>query len=358
MKRIVDKIILLICIVLFVMWKAYNYQTAAALFLYVGLSCVYEYSREQRILKWSCVLSIAAAFFWSPTALFVPLLAYDLFSEKEWIWLGAGAVLSARGYAQYGIEGGIVFALLFIVSGIFSIMTGKYQQLEQEHKRQRDDGRELELVLKNKNKALIDRQDYEVHLATLRERNRIAREIHDNVGHLLSRSILQTGALKAVNTQQELIEPLHSLTDTLDQAMTSIRESVHNLHEESLDLRISIENILKEYPMYTINFVYEIDADLSKDLKYCFLAVIKEAFSNVVKHSNASEIQIRLKEFSELHQLLFRDNGAGYQEERNKGIGLENMKDRVYALGGNLYLQHENGFQIFISVPKTERKEK
>ena len=50
-------------------------------------------------------------------------------------------------------------------------------------------------------------QDYEIHLATLKERNRIAREIHDNVGHLLSRSLLQTGALQVMNHDKALDAP-------------------------------------------------------------------------------------------------------------------------------------------------------
>ena len=47
-------------------------------------------------------------------------------------------------------------------------------------------------MLTQKNKDLLEKQDYEIHVATLKERNRIAREIHDNVGHMLSRSLLQS----------------------------------------------------------------------------------------------------------------------------------------------------------------------
>lgn len=60
-------------------------------------------------------------------------------------------------------------------------------------------------MLQEKNKNLMEKQDYEIYLATLRERNRIAREIHDNVGHMLSRSILQMGALITIHKE----EPLH-----------------------------------------------------------------------------------------------------------------------------------------------------
>ena len=63
-----------------------------------------------------------------------------------------------------------------------------------ELKRTRDDSRERDLLLSQKNKALLEKQDYEIYNATLKERNRIAREIHDNVGHVLSKFILMLGA--------------------------------------------------------------------------------------------------------------------------------------------------------------------
>ena len=58
--------------------------------------------------------------------------------------------------------------------------------------------------LQKKNKALQEKQNYEIYAATLRERNRIAREIHDNVGHLLSRTILLTGAAKTLNRDKNM----------------------------------------------------------------------------------------------------------------------------------------------------------
>ena len=83
----------------------------------------------------------------------------------------------------------------------------------------RDDSVEASLYLKEKHNALLAQQDYELHVATLTERNRIAREIHDNVGHLLTSSILQTGALQVINKDQLLDSPLQNLSDTLNCAI-------------------------------------------------------------------------------------------------------------------------------------------
>ena len=86
--------------------------------------------------------------------------------------------------------------------------------------------KELTTQLVEKNKAMQRNQDYEIYLATLKERNRIAREIHDNVGHMLTRSILQLGALSVINKDETVGEAINDLSGTLNTAMTSIRSSV------------------------------------------------------------------------------------------------------------------------------------
>ena len=106
--------------------------------------------------------------------------------------------------------------------------TKKYDKLDREFRKTIDDGEEKTLLLAEKNRALIEKQNYEIYAATLRERNRIAREIHDNVGHVLSRTILLTGAAKALNKDQNLDPILNGLDDSLNSAMDSIRSSVHD----------------------------------------------------------------------------------------------------------------------------------
>ena len=146
---------------------------------------------------------------------------------------------------------GMVFGLLYSVFGFLLAFfmernTTKSQILEEKLRRTQDDSKERSLLLSQKNKALQEKQDYEIYLATLRERNRIAREIHDNVGHMLSRSILQMGALITIHKEEPLHGQLAGVGETLNQAMNSIRESVHDLHDESIDLRQSIAEATRE----------------------------------------------------------------------------------------------------------------
>lgn len=226
-----------------------------------------------------------------------------------------------------------------------------YQLLHQLHQI-RDDNMESTMILQQRNMALIEKQDYEIHVATLSERNRIAREIHDNVGHMLTRSILQTGALKVINKDPSLEEPLTTLHDTLNTAMTSIRTSVHDLHDESIDLHNALLDTITPVSSPNIVLEYDMGNELPKEIKYAFISIVKEAVNNMQKHSNADSARITLREHPGFYHLLIQDNGTVISPAENEGIGLSNMKERIHALKGNIRISTENGFTINISIMK------
>lgn len=286
---------------------------------------------------------------------------------QKWVpLLAVGAFLGT--YRQLGIRSGIFWGLTLLLAVYLSIRSRKIVSLEEEMIRQRDSSTELNLMLKDKNKNLMEKQDYEIYLATLKERNRIAREIHDNVGHMLSRSILQIGALLTIEKEGMVHEQLESMKDTLNLAMNSIRESVHDLHDDSVDLQQAITDAVEEMKKkYTLSVDYDMSKQVPRNVKYCFIATVKEAMSNVVKHSNASKVDILLREHPGFFQLSIADNGTTGSEKdslnlsnpleieaKEGGIGLQNMRERVGNLNGTIQLRYEKGFHIFISIPKNE----
>ena len=185
-----------------------------------------------------------------------------------------------------------LFALSFIAVW-FNVFCNHYTELKQEFIINRDNSAELTIALKNKNRYLIEKQDNEIYLATLHERNRIAREIHDNVGHMLSRSILQIGAVLTINKDEALEPHIKGIKDTLDMAMTSIRTSVHDLHDESIDLNEAIKEIVeKDLKNYEVNIDFDMSNDVPRNIKYCFISILKETSSNIIKHSNADKVVI------------------------------------------------------------------
>ncbi len=287
-------------------------------------------------------------------------------------------ILDARGYVA-GIAACCLGAALYIspdralvcfaavgcvIAGMIQYQTGRYRLLDARYRRTRDDSVEKNMLLREKNQSILEKQDYEIYTATLKERNRIAREIHDNVGHMLSRSILMVGAMKAVHGEDSLKEPLYQLEDTLNAAMTSVRESVHDLHDEAVNLKEVLESLTGEYTFCQARLVYDMGYEVPREIRYGFIAIVKEALNNVMKHSDATWVQVVAREHPGMYQLIIEDNGtsgdgrygekpyAAGTQDRHKGIGIRNMKERVDAFGGNLEIQTQKGWRIHITVPK------
>ena len=169
---------------------------------------------------------------------------------------------------------------------------------------------------------------------------------------MLTRSILQIGAIKTINKDEMLAEHLNNLHDTLGTAMTNIRESVHDLHDESIDLRNAILDIINPIKGPDITFDYDMSKNIPKNIKYCFISVVKEAINNTIKHSNADKINIILREHPGFYQLLIEDNGKNININYQSGIGLGNIEDRVKSLNGNIKILTDDGFKILISIVK------
>lgn len=284
---------------------------------------------------------------------FAPAIAYVLFRRKKGPWLYINGAFYLYTFAANKL------GLLPFCLGLFGILmayqlnrfANSYIKLDTLYKHSQDDSRELNLLLTEKNQSLLEKQNYEIYTAKLKERNRIAREIHDNVGHLLSRSILIVGALKAVNPSQTIAEPIDTLDATLNSAMDSIRRSVHDLHDEAINLDETINGLVKDFTFCPIAFRYDMGRNIPKEVKYSFISITKEALSNIIKHSNASHVHIVMREHPALYQLCIEDNGTQFNSE-DTGIGLLNMRERILSLKGNIQFLSENGFKIFITIPK------
>ena len=253
----------------------------------------------------------------------------------------------------------IVTAFLLIAAAArMAVQNVQKQNLICRLKEIRDSDMELNLTLRDKNQILMESQENEVRMATLQERNRIAREIHDHVGHMLTRSILQMGALQTVYQQEPLHSQLSEVKITLNHAKNSIRESVHDLHGDSVDLRLSVEEALEQLrDRCHVTLDYDLVQEVPQNVRFCFIATVKEAVSNIIRHSDCSEVHVMLREHPALYQLVVEDNGHNIGSCDQNGMGLGNMRERVEALQGHIRIDKDNGFRIFISVPKKSAEE-
>lgn len=337
----------------FTLHIVYGYQINSVLLLLFALFCTFSVDISKPWLRYLCIIShLFLCFFLPPLCLYLPLLMYDVY-QKSYAWyyylpFFLTAFLSIYPHPLLGL------LLLFMGAA----MMIKHKQIDAEdlldtYMRQRDATREVTILMEEKNHDLLLQQDYEVRLATLNERNRIAREIHDNVGHLLSSSLLQMGALQVINQQDTLQEPLLTLKDTLNQAMTSVRSSVHDLHEEALNLEIELQKLIQQFTFCEVTLTYDIEYPLEKELIYHLLSIVKEGLHNVMKHSNATHVDILVREQPKFYQLILLDNGTKNSSSKT-GIGLHNIAQRVQQYHGYLNITQTAGFRIFITLPKEQ----
>lgn len=315
-------------------------------------SCYFLESRKIRIF-FCCLYVIGACF--SPVFFFFYPVVFYLLLREQWLFFGLLGFLFYLYHISISdmMTVQIFFGCLaFAVSWVLQTRTQEYQQLNLQFYNTKDDSQEREILLTEKNESLLEKQNIEIYTATLKERNRIAREIHDNVGHVLSRSILLTGALKTLNTQPDLSPMLENLDISLNAAMDSIRTSVHDLHDEAINLEEVVWKMVNEFTFCPVQFNYDMGKELPRDIKYCFISITKEAFANIIKHSNATKVTILMREHPALYQLCIEDNGTRIVSDTHSGIGLSNMRERTHSLNGTFQIIQEHGFKIFITIPK------
>lgn len=354
-NKLIDKLMLLILCGLGVLFTGVSAEVIGALLIAVTVSALNSYSEQKTVIP-LCMCYCAAVFFWLGLALFLPMMAYDLAGQKRRLCLIAPAAVVLFTLAAGEITVFLLAFLFSIFAWILRSRTDGYEAVQEKFYLVQDNSKEKEAHLERKNRELMEKQDYEVRLATLTERNRIAREIHDNVGHLLTRSLLQVGAMQVVNQQDEgLNSQLSMVKDTLSDAMDNIRSSVHDLHDDSLELKIQLYSLIETFDFCPVAFTYEAES-VPKQVQYCFAAVVKEALSNIARHSNATQASVMVLEHPALYQLMVEDNGTKRGKEDPNGIGLQNMRDRVEALCGIFRTEQKKGFRVFISVPKRQEE--
>jgi len=352
MGKLLDKLIVfLLCVALYV-------QYVHGLYSVVPVICAVSASALNSYLErdaWALGVFIAywAVCLLSPGFLFfLPLICYDIFSTRGQYAAFAALVPIVAAMNALTPAVCLFIALFTVISWFIKYRAVSIERIKSGYIALRDTAREFSLQLEAKNQELLDKQDYEINLATLNERNRIARDIHDSIGHVLSNSILQTGALMATCKDDEALhKSLTTLKDTLVRGMDSVRDSIHGLYDESIDLYTEAKALADGFRFCEVTLDYDIAGNPEKKVKFTLLAVIKEALSNIIRHSDATRVTITLTEHPALYQLAVRDNGSK-KEQSGEGIGLKNITQRVQGLKGIVNISDENGFSVFVSIPK------
>lgn len=294
---------------------------------------------------------IILSIFYCPLIIFTPVIIYDFLLTKYQPFMLLSLVPVGINYNKFSYVQLIIFIAVIACCLLLKKWNAKIIEMKSSLHKQRDDMTEQSINMQRQIDELTSQQDSECNLAALNERNRIAREIHDNVGHLLSSSILQIAAIMAITKDEKVKANLAVVKSTLDEGMNSIRKSVHNLNNESIDLFDNIKKVTDDFKFCKIELSYNYLNDPPASIKYAEIAIVKEALNNVIKHSNATLVTVNLIEHPSLYQMIIQDNGTNFKSNPS-GMGLENIRQRVENLKGIVNFETIGGFKIFISFNK------
>jgi len=251
-----------------------------------------------------------------------------------------GLAVKQRNYAIMAI------LVAFIAIGGLSFSYYKRQKLKQQHRLQAEIYKQQEIATK----AVFDGEQ--------QERIRIARDLHDSIGQMLSVVKMNVSTMDTTN-------PVAAHTQQLvDKTITEVRNISHNLIPEELNFGLfnALEDIANKIneaggATVTTNIPDSIrQLQLSRQNELSIYRIVQEVLNNMIKHANATLITLDMERTGNNLLLVIKDNGKGFDAaaiNESKGIGWKNISARVHLLNGDLNVRSErlSGTTIEISIP-------
>lgn len=240
----------------------------------------------------------------------------------------------------------LVFFLLINVLILTIALFAQHNKKEKEKK----DLLYKELV--DAHKKLKEYIDEVQRLSVIEERNRIARDIHDNLGHNMTALIMQLQMaehyLKIDSLKSE--ELLNNSVKTAKHSLTSIREVVETLRGNNSVLLSdkAIQVLVDEFSENTGTQIdLKVNGKVTKNYNSntALYHILQEGMTNAVRHGKATNIWIELSYEGDTVKFSIKDNGVG-SATINEGFGMKGIRERVQALNGTVEFKSENGFTV------------
>ena len=204
-------------------------------------------------------------------------------------------------------------------------------------------------------KSLMDN----ARLAEIRERNRIAREIHDTLGHTLTGLAAGIDACIALagDDKPALRNQLDLLSKVSRNGIKDIRMSVSSLRPDAPE-RLNLKNAIEELVENTkrvagVNIKLDCDTinlKFDEDEEMAIYRIVQESLTNAIRHGKAKNIDVSIKKNYGIINLLIYDDGIGC-EDIKAGFGLRHIRERVNMLKGQVNFSSEEGFKVEAMIP-------
>jgi two-component system, NarL family, sensor histidine kinase DesK len=210
---------------------------------------------------------------------------------------------------------------------------------------------------RNRNIEKLRRANEEIeHLAKVAERERIARDLHDVLGHTLSLITLKSelaGKLIDRDPVQAKAE-IRDVEQTARQALADVRQAIGGYRSKGLTAEIKLAKTTLETAGVEVN-LQSSPIQLPATQESVLALSLREAVTNVLRHARASHCSLRLERSNGHCRLEIADDGSGGHQI--EGNGLRGMRERVEALGGQVHRDTTNGTRLQITLPVSEQEQ-
>ena len=304
--------------------------------------------KENKYVKWLTI----------PLSLLLIISNYDFFNTLFPL-VNADAYFevytsTTRGLLQVGINFLDIINLLFFIFFLMIYIANEVQENERMTQ---------ELIMVHQvNHELENYAAVSEKIAEDKERKRLAREIHDTLGHALTGIAAGVDACIAMIdiNPQATKKQLMVISKVVRQGIVDVRNSLNKLRPGALEqhgFKGAIENMIEEFTSVsdlTISLDYRLDkVDFENTKEDILFRVIQESVTNAVRHGDATHIDISLYIEDNNLYLKIQDNGQGC-EEIHYGFGLKQMKERLGMINGKVAYDGHHGFLTIVTIPLQE----
>jgi PAS domain S-box-containing protein len=190
------------------------------------------------------------------------------------------------------------------------------------------------------------------------ERRQVALELHDDIGQELAVLAVQIHGLTTRNLRTQIAD-LQAKIDEISSKVSSLSRQLHSSYLDHLGLAVAAEAFCREFSRQfelTVDYVgRDVPRQLSPSIDLAFYRVLQEALHNVVKHSQATHVRVKLTCGGDELKLTVQDNGVGFDSDQSRlgtGLGLISMRERMHHIGARLHVSSrpKNGTLIEASI--------
>jgi signal transduction histidine kinase len=281
-----------------------------------------------------------------------------LLSIGLFVWFTVKFIIFKPGWLQNATT--MNTYLLFMISLVLIVAMAQVVQRERAN-RQRAEG--LLLDLEASHYQLTRYAEQVAELATIEERNRLARDIHDTLGHYLTVIGVQLEKALIIHADQPdgSLDAVRTAKRLNDQALTDVRQSVEALHSDPVPFRLrpALEALLSNMEGLPLNVKIIINGDDSNYSRQQLLIIyrtVQEGLTNIQKHAHAQHVTIRIELGETEAVVCLSDDGIGFNGDPfiKGGMGLQGIKERLEFVSGRMVLTAVpgSGTQLTVTIPR------